>query len=312
MAPGSNRMAIVKREMELKSEPKILVVGGDSRIGRAFIKYQKEKGQFVAGTTRRAANDNTEHLALDVIADNRTPIINKYNLIIIAAGISSQQSCQENKEYAQIINVDGPVMLARNALERGKRVIFLSTNLVVGGEKPFLPVDAPLAPNGAYAKTKAEAECKLLCLPNADKFLTIVRLTKVFDKHNAILADWRNSASKGKQVRAFDDLVVSPTSMAYVVKFLDRLVNREASGVLHCSGATEITYAELARAYLAKLGLDASLIIDTKGRNENFIAAQSPPHSSLGYGRECELLGMQPQKISDLLDDLNEKNIVRR
>lgn len=285
---------------------KILVVGGDSKIGRNFITDQRKKGQSVTWTTRRASEREGEYLALEDVSNNEFPNIDKYDVVILLAAISTQQACWENKDYAWLVNVKGPVEIARKALGYGKRVVFASTNLVVGGETPFLPPGAPLAPVGAYAQMKAEAEAQLLRLPNADQFLSIIRFTKVFDNGNTTLTGWRDLASKGQQVVAFGDLAVSPLSMKYVSGFIDRVVQLGVSGIFHCAGSAELSYAEFARAYLAELGFDPNLVISVNGREVNCIAAQSPPHSSLSYGKEFERLGLNPLKIRDLLADLKD------
>jgi dTDP-4-dehydrorhamnose reductase len=187
----------------------------------------------------------------------------------------------------------------------GAQTVFLSSNLALGGDMPFLDIAAPFAPVGAYARMKADAEQSLRNLPGAAERLAVLRLTKVLDSKLPLLEKWRIQAKSGESVIAFSDIVIAPVSLSFASMLITRIVQTKATGVFHCSGTEEISYADFARSYLRRLGLDVTLVKSVDGREINPIAAASPPHASLAYaggGGFPHKTTIQP--LTAVLDDL--------
>ncbi len=285
------------------SVPHVLIVGGDSMIGRAAADSLRTKGWRVTKTTRRQGSGTAIELSMEQVASAGPPNLEQYDAVVVAAAVTAQAACESAAENARLVNVEGPKMLARAAMDAGSHVVFLSTNLVLGGDSPFLGAAAPLAPVGAYARMKAEAERSLQALPGAAERLAILRLTKVLDPGLPLLATWRDHAAGGEAVTAFSDLVIAPVSLSFAANALTSILQAKAAGIFHCSGSEELSYADFARAYLASLGLDEALICAIEGRGVNPIAAAAPCHASLAHHAGCTP-GIGPQSLAAMLDDL--------
>ncbi len=264
-----------------KCLPRILVVGGDGLIGRALVQKMRALGCCVYWTTRQPGVVGAIELSMEKVPFEGSPNLNEYDSIVITAAVTEQAACLSDPETSYLVNVEAPKVLARAAMASGAKVIFLSSNLVLGGDQPFLRPEAPLAPVGAYAQMKAEAERCLRALPGSSKHLAVLRMTKVLDPRLPLLETWRRLGESGEYISAFCDLVIAPVSLSFVINALAKIVQTDATGIFHCSGSAEVSYADLARAYLQRIGLDSNIVRSAEGRVINPIAAVSPRHSSL-------------------------------
>lgn len=281
-----------------------MVVGGDGLIGRAAAQRLRVDGWRVTPTTRRPNGVDAMALSMEQVAKNGPPSLKGYDAVVIAAAITNQAECESHPEIARLVNVEGPRILARAAMDAGTQVVFLSTNLVLGGNQPFLGTTADLAPVGAYARMKAEAEKFLQALPGAVENLAVLRLTKVLDAGLPLLATWRNQGAVGKAVAAFNDLVMAPVSLSFAAIAITRIVQGKCAGVFHCSGDEEVIYSDFARAYLRRLGMDATLVRPVAGRALNQTAAASPPHASLAHDDGSCVQDILAQPLAAVLNDL--------
>ena len=284
--------------------PRILIVGGDGLIGRALVQKLRSLGYCVSWTTRQRGVVGAIELSMEKVAFEGSPNLNEYDFIVITAAVTEQAACLSDPQTSYLVNVEAPKVLARAAMAAGVKVVFLSSNLVLGGDQPFLSPAAPLAPVGVYAQMKAEAEQCLRTIPGSSKNLALLRMTKVLDPRLPLLKKWRKLAESGEYITAFCDLVIAPVSLSFVINALAKIVQMDAAGIFHCSGSAEISYSDLARAYLQRIGLDSNLVLPTEGRVINPIAAVSPLHSSLSNDDLDLAKSPWSQPYAEMLTDL--------
>ena len=81
------------------------------------------------------------------------------DVIVLTAGFTSED-CDHNPQQAWRVNVQGPVLVARAAIEAGvKRLVFISTLAVYGGtDAAPITESIPVQPRSEYGRTKAMAE----------------------------------------------------------------------------------------------------------------------------------------------------------
>jgi len=261
---------------------RVLIVGGDGLIGRALAGDLAARGWRVRATTRRAGPGPALDLATPFDA---AAVTEGVDALVLSAAVTGRAACERDPAGAHRVNVEAPVALARPVLARGGQVVFLSTHIVLGGDRPFLPPDAPHAPVDVYSRQKAEAEAWLAELPGAAEGLSIVRLTKVLDWSSGVLAGWRATLAAGQTIEAYTDLVLAPVTAGHVVAALARLLQDRVCGVVHLSGAEEISFADLAFALAGPLGWPHGSIRPMAGRPVNPLAAASPRHASLAAER---------------------------
>jgi len=140
---------------------KIAVTGATGFIGTALCPLLEQRGHRVIVLERNGTND-----------------LQGADAVVHLAAIAHSRGVDEAKLRA--VNVDASVALGRTAAAQGARMLFMSTVKVHGeesGDTPFCE-SAPLAPQDAYARAKAQAETELRSIPGLK--LTVFRPPLVY------------------------------------------------------------------------------------------------------------------------------------
>lgn len=199
--------------------------------------------------------------------------------VVNAAGYVRVDDAEDEEERCRRENVDGPERLAAHCARRGMQLVTFSSDLVFDGAKrsPYVESD-PVAPLGAYGRSKADAERRVLeAMPSA-----LVARTSAFfgpwDEYNFVTLAL-GALSAGKAFGATAE-VVSPTYVPDLCDaVLDLLIDGER-GVWHLAGPSPVSWLELARAAARHAGVDAKrLRVGGAGR------ARRPRYSALGSER---------------------------
>lgn len=170
-----------------------LVVGCDSTIGYALAEHLKKQGYDVIKTSRRQPLAEG-YSYLDLSLPNTWHDLPKnVTVAFICAAVTSFEKCRLYPAETQAINVTQPVALAKVLLAAGARVIFLSTNCVYDGSKPYAKIEDPVYPLNEYGRQKAAVEECLLALGSN---VSIVRLTKVLTRRLPLIEDWIQSLKR--------------------------------------------------------------------------------------------------------------------
>ena len=152
-----------------------------------------------------------------------------------------------------------------------------------------------------YAAEKAAVEQSLLA---AGSLATICRLAKVLTGRLPLVAHWLTDLAANRPISAFNDLNVSPVSLGYVAEFLLRAIRQPQGGIFQISGAQELSYCALAKALAKRCGSPASLVHCRSGHEAGIDLPAFPRHPSLDGSRTRAILGLSPQPLPDLLDEL--------
>ena len=293
-----------------KEECSLVIVGGDSLIGRQLLIECAKIGIATQASTRRNAGVSCDRFFLDLAAPRPEQYLpkNSHPILIVAAQ-TSYDACENNPASAKI-NIDAPLLLASAALTAGRRVIFVSTNSVFGGNLPLCNEDDKVMPQAAYSKQKAEAEQRLSALPRWSSHGSIVRLTKVLSPSTPPIAAWREALSRGEPILPFSDMIFSPISIQFAARSLIQVALSHHCGNFHFSGSSDLTYAEFAYRYVEMQKLSPDLVIPTTAAHAGVHLLFNPRYSSLGMTRTQQLMGTFPQRLSDVINDLlqAEKN----
>ena len=200
---------------------RILITGADSFVGKNYID--------------NSVNKNVEEISL---FDNKPQDIDfsKYDVIIHLVAIVHQSKTIHEDQYYKI-NRDLCVTVAEYAKKAGvKQFIFLSSVKVYGA---FIPNSGPwnedssCVPEDSYGKSKYEAEIALKKLEESSFIVSIVRTPLVYGA--GVKANMLNilrllnkfpilPLAKVKNKRSF-------TSAGNLVAFIDRIIEKKASGI---------------------------------------------------------------------------------
>lgn len=146
--------------------------------------------------------------------------IEQEDVIALLGAMSLPDECEKKPELAYAINVAGPIAFAENAIKRGARIIFASSDIVYGRSDDEICEDAETMPVGTYGAMKREVESHF---ENEPSFKTI-RLSLVYsrdDKFTRYLASCANDRRNAeiyhpiyRSVVHIDDVVDAIKSIA--------------------------------------------------------------------------------------------------
>ena len=168
-------------------------------IGKQMALVCRTRGVAVLASTRSSKTPGPGQFFLDLTTPNSADQLpDGDGPIVILAALTGYKECDAMPALAAMVNVDAPVNLARAALNAGRRVVFVSSSSVFGGDIPNCREDDPVKPQAVYSAQKAETEQHLRSLPNWNSLGVVVRLTKVLAPNTAPLPAWRKALAGGE------------------------------------------------------------------------------------------------------------------
>ena len=278
-----------------------LVVGADGLVGRGLAEGLAAAGVRVYRTTRRRA-ERADAILLD-LAD---PAYERVSLpdvgtAFICAAVNGFANCRADPALAHRINVEATGKLARRLIERGSRVISLSSSAVFDFRHAHLRADAPICPTTVYGETKAASEKKVLALGAG---ASVVRLTKVLTPDAARFADWLMALWHGQSIAAYADLHFCPISLDFVVRALIRIMADNGDGIYQLSGADDLSYAQAMRHLARRMSLDENRVITDRAAAHGIPPEEIATFTSLDMSRYTALSGEKPPAPFDVLDSV--------
>ena len=170
----------------------ILVTGANGFVGSALVARLARDGRDVLAGIRSTSTVPSPGMRVVSLGDlaeqgSRESLLAGVSCVVHAAArvhVLNDRARDPLTEFRRV-NVDGTLMLARQAARAGVRRFLFVSSIKVNGEKttpgrPFLATDPP-QPSDAYGKSKQEAEAGLLELGRTTGFeIVIVRPPLVY------------------------------------------------------------------------------------------------------------------------------------
>jgi dTDP-4-dehydrorhamnose reductase len=270
-----------------------LLVGGDSEIGAATFRAAKARGIAMASTTRRPDRVAPDRPLLDLAAplDAFEPPEGTTAACICAA-VARLAACAADPAGTERINVTQTLALVQKLLAREIAVLFLSSNQIFDGLEPQMQADAPYRPVNEYGRQKSLTETALLELYGLGEPIAILRISKVVSLNLPLIHDWVAAIKAGKPIRAFHDMALAPVPVDRVCAAILALMEDRARGIFQLTGPSDVSYAEVARYLVKKLGDDPGLVTETSAREGGLPDGIARPHTTLDSSRLKEVYGI--------------------
>lgn len=204
-----------------------------------------------------------------------------HDVVVNCAAWTAVDDAEAKEAAAFAVNAVGPANLARACAAAGARLVHVSTDYVFAGDatRPY-PTDAPIAPIGAYGRTKAAGEWAVRAeLPAAHWILRTAWLYGAgganFPRTMATLETQRETLD------VVDDQRGSPTwSRDLAQRVVDVVDAGVPAGTYHATGSGETTWFGLARAVFEHVGADPERVRPTT--SDKFVRpAPRPAYSVL-------------------------------
>lgn len=209
---------------------------------------------------------------------------------------------QESQSWK--VNVAGTQNLVKACEEFNKKIIYFSTDMVVGGDKmpeSGFTEEASLNPLSWYSKTKAEAE-KAVKESSTPWLITRIAYPyrSSFEKLDFVRL-FINMLKEGKQITALTDRIISPTFIDDIAGALDILIENKASGLYNVVGSSFVSIYDAAVLIAQTFNLDSSLVKETT--REEFLVGKPPePFYSALNNDKIKKLGAEMHTFKEGLE----------
>ena len=225
---------------------RIVIFGASGLLGQALTREWREDS--VTGFSVENADIRDQAKVRQVVEENQP------DWIVLAAAYTDVDGCESNQQLAFAVNRDGAVNVAEAAKLAGAKLLFLSSDYVFDGRKtsPYETNDAR-NPQGVYARSKAEAEVRLLeILPSC----CIVRTAWMFGMGGKCFPDTiLKLAATRPALDVVSDQRGCPTYSIDLARAIIQLCHKGASGIVHVTNAGNCSWFEFAREIVKQSGL---------------------------------------------------------
>jgi dTDP-4-dehydrorhamnose reductase len=247
---------------------------------------------------------------LDAASLERALAVADADVVVHAAAEADADRCQADPDRARRYNVDASVALARLCRRRSARLMALSTDLVVPGDRAMSPEDAQVgAPSLVYARTKLEAEEAVLAeAPDAAVLRIALVLGRGFGPRRTASEGIAAALATGHRLRLYTDQFRTPIDPESVAEAIDRLIARTASGRFHLAGSERLSRYELGLRVARVLALPSEGI-DAVTQADHVPGAPRPADTSLDTSRARRELGWSPRALDEAIGESRHANV---
>ncbi len=295
---------------------KILITGSNGLLGQKLVKLFLQK-QIPFLATSKGKNRNPDcpdayYSNLDVTHENDLKALFKaydFQAVIHTAAMTNVDQCEVDREGCDTLNVRSVELLWNICTEYGTHFQLLSTDFIFDGEKGnYAESDRP-NPLSYYGASKVRAEEILLKDKNTN--WSIVRTIIVYgvahhmSRSNLIL--WAMQAlPKGEKMNIVNDQFRAPTWADDLALGCWFILEKAQKGIFHISGPETQSIYDWVCLVARHFGWSTENVnaISSSTLNQ---AAKRPPKTGFDLTKSMTLLGYNPKRMQDTLDELHRE-----
>jgi dTDP-4-dehydrorhamnose reductase len=275
---------------------KILLIGAGGMLARALAQTAAQRGGQVVGLDLPAFDLTDE-------AQVKAAVTAEYDVVLNASAYTNVDAAESDEARATLINGQGVAYLADACAARGVPLLHYSTDYVFAGNAstPYR-VDEPLAPLGAYGRSKAVGEHAIRAA-GADHLILRTSWLYAPWANNFVRTIYRHSRLKAS-LGVVDDQRGRPSSAEHLARVSFALLDKNARGTLHVTDGGECSWFEFASEIVRLSGHACTVEPRT---TEQYTAefprpAKRPPYSVLDLAPTEALVGPMTPWQENLAD----------
>jgi len=285
-----------------KKGPRVLVTGAGGVLGGRLAALLAREMDVVAAVHHSPVPEGLARVPLDLLEPASYAValeLARPDAVVHAAAMASPDAAEAAPERATRLNAKAPRLLARMCAGRGLRLVALSTDLVLPGDRALSDEDAPPGPLLHYARTKLEGEQAVL---GEHPGAAVVRVALVVGRGHGARGTASESVAwalrRGQRVRLFSDQYRTPVDAESVAQAVAALLRGTQQGLFHLGGDERVSRYEMGRRLAAVQGLDAALIDEARQAEQG---VPRPADVSLDSARARRELGFAPRPLDTAL-----------
>jgi dTDP-4-dehydrorhamnose reductase len=281
---------------------RVLVTGAGGLLGGRLASLLATDHAVTAGYRLHAPPAGLASVGLDLLAEGSLAgscEAVRPEAVVHCAALADADRCEADPALAERQNVAAPFALARACHRAGARLIAVSTDLVLAGDRMFAGEDEPPVPRLVYGHSKLAGERAVLAeCPQA----AVVRVALVYGRGHgprptaSEAIAWNLKA--GRTVRLFVDQYRTPIDPESVAAALRPLLAGTQSGIFHLGGPERLSRYELGLRSARVLQLPESRIEPIR-QADRLDGVARPADVSLDCSRARRLLGWSPRPLEE-------------
>lgn len=224
------------------------IIGSTGFVGRNLLKRVPPELRLLRYARR--PKDGELPLELTALEKESLSAVQPGDFVVLLAAVSSPDACRDRYDEVYASNVTGTKALVSECLRRDARVLFFSSDVVVGATDCPHDETMPVSPVGNYGAMKREVEQAFAGEPRFKVF----RLSYVFSREDKFMRYLRACAETGETADVFQALyrnVVYLGDVLDAVFALGRTFDRWDNQIFHLSGPELLCRADMAARYQA-------------------------------------------------------------
>ena len=296
----------------------VLVTGCNGFIGKTFIEDFSDKYNIIGIDKKKSISNkgNFKEYVLDICdtkAVEEIIIKHKVQYIIHTAAEKALIICENHKEEAYESNYKATLRLVEVAEKHHAKFIFISSDQVFDGTGSNYSEDAEVAAINYYGELKIMAEehlkkikncaiCRTALVfgtipPEQHEYFDSVKMQQELAVQGYIVQQTKYCLENKLPINLPGNEFISPTHVKLLAKQLDAVIQRDASGILHCCGKDHISRYEMGKLVAQKYNLDDRYINGGDGKNP-----LRPQDVSLDCNYTEEQLGFKFPSFKEMLE----------
>ena len=291
---------------------KMLIVGGSGMIGtKIYDHFCKKNNVEMTYLTHKIPFGNSYQL--DILQkENTINLIQKINpdVVIHNTALVNVDLCETDKKLADLINVEGTKNVIEGCKLTNSKIIFISTPLIFNGEKDeYIETDDP-SPISHYGITKLEGE---ELIKKSDLSYLILRT----DQPYCWIENWQHTNSvlrlvdtlkENKILREITDWYNNPTYVPDIAIAIDKLLEKEKTGIYHVVGTDFINRFEWGLITSELFQLDKKLLEPITSDSLDLSVKRS--NANLSNQKLVQEIGFSPKGVKEGIQQmLKDKKI---
>ena len=263
----------------------IAVTGVTGQLGAAFLRAIPD----AVGLNRQALDlslPETVSEALETL---------EVSTLINCGAYTAVDAAETDEAAARAVNAESVGIMAAWAKRRNVKLVTYSTDYVFDGraQQPYVESDEP-NPASAYGRTKLRGE--ELALGNNEETLIIRTAWVLSGSHRSFISTILGLVRE-KPISVVNDQRGCPTFVDDLAAHTLRLLDLDATGIVHATNQGSTTWFGLARAAVELAGMDPSRVSPCS-TDEFPRPAPRPANSQLHSERYVEVAKMPPWEHS--------------
>lgn len=243
---------------------KILVTGASGLLGGKIFDVLSKRHELM-GTYN--SNKKRNFMFLDITDKNMIEMLfckAEPDLVIHTAAMVNPDNCEDDKEMAKKMNVDGTRNIAYACKKHDCKLVYISSDYVFDGEhNPCREGDGTRHLN-YYGNTKLEGE--RICKESASDCI-IIRPSILYGysgngDRKTFISHVIEKLKKGERVSADNSIIKYPLLIDDVALGIKKLIELNEEGIFHFSGPDAITKYEWGKKIARFYGLPEENIIE--------------------------------------------------